>query len=241
MPKPFERWTVLPHGKLTEIDDGVLTVVGDLHMPIGEFPRRMTVVRLDDGRLVVYSAIALDDDEMQALQRMGTPAVLVVPSEIHRLDARAWKRRYPAMMVVAPPNARAKVEEVVPVDATELDLGDPRVRIVAVQGTDARELALTVERAGGTTLVVNDVIWNVAPRRGLRGWIMKVTGMTGPVPRIPTFVARRKIDDRDAFRAQLERWAATPGLRRIVVSHGDVVTHDPANVLRRLSAKLLAA
>jgi len=57
MPKPFESWTVLPHGKLTEIDDGLLTVDGQLPMPVGDFPRRMTVARLRDGRLVVYSAI----------------------------------------------------------------------------------------------------------------------------------------------------------------------------------------
>jgi hypothetical protein len=240
MPKPFEEWTVLPHGALTQIDDGVLTVVGDLHMPVGNFPRRMTVVRLDDGRLVVYSAIALDEDEMQALERFGTPAVLVVPSEIHRLDAHVWKERYPRMIVVAPSGAREKVEEVVRVDATELDLGDPRTRLVTVPGTRARELALMVERTEGATLVVNDVIWNVAPRRGLRGWIMRVTGMTGPRPRIPAFVARKKIENRAAFRAQLERWAATPGLRRIVPSHGAVVTEDPAGVLRDLSAKLAA-
>ena len=33
-----------------------------------ELPRRMTVVRLTDSRLVVFSAIALDDDEMAGLE-----------------------------------------------------------------------------------------------------------------------------------------------------------------------------
>ena len=59
MPKPFTEWTVLPHGKLSRLDDNLLSVTGDLPMPVGNFPRRMTVVRLHDGRLVVYSAIAL--------------------------------------------------------------------------------------------------------------------------------------------------------------------------------------
>src|SRR5260221_11523388 len=136
--KPFRDWTVLPHGKLTQVDDGVLTVVGDLHMPVGDFPRRMTVVRLDDGRLVVYSAIALDEAEMQALERFGTPAFLVVPSPIHRMDAHISKTRYPSMLVVAPAGARAKVEKVVHVDATEVDLGDPSVRLVSVPGTKQR-------------------------------------------------------------------------------------------------------
>ena len=47
----------------------MLTVVGQLSMPVGDFPRRMSVVRLRDGRLVVFSAIALYEDEMKALER----------------------------------------------------------------------------------------------------------------------------------------------------------------------------
>ncbi len=53
MPRPFKEWTVLPHGKLSRLDDNMLTVTGDLHMPIGDFPRRMTVVRLSDARLII--------------------------------------------------------------------------------------------------------------------------------------------------------------------------------------------
>ena len=67
MSRPHEHWTVLPHGKLTEIDAGILTVVGEIHMPLVTLPRRMTVVRLADARLVVWSAIALDETEMATL------------------------------------------------------------------------------------------------------------------------------------------------------------------------------
>ncbi len=102
MPKPFTEWTVLPHGKLSRLDDNLLSVTGDLHMPVGDFPRRMTVVRLHDGRLVVYSAIALDEAEMAALEAFGEPAFLVVPNDIHRMDAKIWKDRYPRARLVAP-------------------------------------------------------------------------------------------------------------------------------------------
>src|SRR5690349_15934209 len=117
MPQVLEKWTVLPHGKLTALDENLLTVVGELKMPVGEFPRRMTVARLRDGRLVVYSAIALDEPEMQALERFGIPTFLVVPSDRHRMDAKIWKERYPKMVVLTPDGARDKVSEVVPVDA----------------------------------------------------------------------------------------------------------------------------
>ncbi len=237
--QPFEKWTVLPHGKLEEIDEGLLTVVGDLPMPAGDFPRRMTVVRLVDGRLVIFSAISLHEDEMQALERYGTPSFLIVPNDIHRMDAKAWKDRYPSLVVVAPPGAREKVAEVVPVDASEIDFGDPRVHYVNVPGTAGHEAALVVERGGDATLIVNDVIWNVEHRRGFRGTLLRLLGFTGEEPKIPKLVKLRAIKDQKAFKAQLERWASL-NLRRIVVSHGEIVTHDPPAVLRELAAKLAA-
>ena len=98
----------LMHGRLSALDDKLLTVVGDLPMPFGDFPRRMTVVRLQDARLVIFSAIALVEPEMRALEAFGTPSFLIVPSDIHRMDARIWKERYPALRVIAPEGARAE-------------------------------------------------------------------------------------------------------------------------------------
>ena len=102
MTKPMKEWTVLPHGKLTQVDEGLLTVVGELKMPLGDFTRRMTVVRLDDDRLVIFSAIALDESEMQQLEVYGDPAFLVVPNDLHRIDAKIWKERYPELVVGKP-------------------------------------------------------------------------------------------------------------------------------------------
>jgi hypothetical protein len=240
MPKPFTEWTVLPHGKLARLDDNLLSVSGELHMPVGDFPRRMTVVRLHDGRLVVYSAIALDEAEMQALEAFGEPSFLVVPNDIHRMDAKIWKDRYPQMRVVAPAGVRKKVEEIVAVEDTAPNFGDPQVQFVTVPGTQQHEAALVVRTWSGTTLVVNDLIWNLDDRPGFGGWLFKVMGFTGREPRIPTIVELRGIKDKDALRGQLERWARIPGLNRIIVSHGKIVTRDAPAVLDRLAESLAA-
>ena len=71
MAAAFQTWTVLPHGPLIEVDDNILTVVGDIKMPGGLLPRRMTLVRLADGRLIVFSAIALDEREMDRVEAFG--------------------------------------------------------------------------------------------------------------------------------------------------------------------------
>ncbi len=135
MSAPFKTWTVLPHGKLTAVSPDILTVVGEIHMPLGEFPRRMTVVRLKDRRLVIFSAIALEEDEMAKLEAFGRPAFLIVPSERHRMDAPAFRDRYPDLIVIAPPGAREKVAQVVHVDDIGADFGDPAVTLMVVPGT----------------------------------------------------------------------------------------------------------
>src|SRR5439155_20621836 len=117
---------------------------------------------------------------------------------------------------------------------------DSRVRYVTVPGTEQLESALVVERPSGTTLIVNDVIWNVAHRSGIGGWLLRKFRFTGDGPRIPPFVVRKSIKDPRAFRRQLELWAGLRDLRRIVVSHGEIVTKNAPGVLRELSARLAA-
>ena len=234
----FKEWTVLPHGKLTRLEDNLVTVVGELPMPLGDFPRRMTVARLQDGRLVIFSAIALDEPEMQELEAWGRPAYLVVPNERHRKDVLIWKTRYPDLIVVAPPGARDNVAEVVPVNETAADFGDPSVVFVVVPGTDQRESALVVRSPGGTTLVANEIIWNVDDRPGFGGWLFHLIGFTGHEPKIPRLVAAKSIQDRPALRAQLERWAEIPDLNRIVVSHGAIISDGARVILRDLASNL---
>ena len=238
MTKPFQQWTVLPHGKLSQIDDNILTVVGEIHMPLTDLPRRMTVVRLNDARLVVFSAVALDEKEMAALEAYGRPAYLIVPNDKHRLDAKIWKDRYPQMQVVAPEGSRAKVEEVVPVDTVTPRFEDPNVQFVAVPGTRGREAALVVRSPSGTTLVLNDVVGNIRDASGFGGWLLHVVGFAGKEAQIPKVVKMAMIDDMNALRIQLLQWAEIESLKCILVSHGSPIDEKPRQTLRDLAASL---
>ena len=55
---------------------------------------------------------------MAALEKLGTPKVMIVPNEGHRSDAPRYKARYPELEVLGPSGARAKIEEVIKLDAT---------------------------------------------------------------------------------------------------------------------------
>jgi hypothetical protein len=235
---PDQHWKVRPHGKLSKIDDGILTVTGPIRMPLGSFPRRMTVVRLADSRLVVWSAIALDAKEMAALEALGRPAFLIVPNDHHRLDARAWKARYPQVQVVAPKGSRAKVEKAVPVDTTAPEFGDPNVEFATVSGTREREAALVVRTPNGTTLVLNDLVGNIRDTSGISGWLLGLAGFAGKSARIPRVVKWNLVKNANALRAQLLQWAEIASLTRILVSHGEPIEANPRQTLRDLAGSL---
>jgi len=237
MAKPSEDWNVRPHGPLTSLGENLFTVVGELHMPLGESRRRMTIARLADGRLVIYSAIALDRDAISRLEALGTPSFLIVPSAVHRLDVAAWKKRYPSLVVVAPPGARDKVAEVVAVDCSEVDFHDPRVELSVVAGTAGQEFSLMVQTETGKTLVVNDLIFNLPVLKGASGMMMKLLGFGPGKPHMPKLVMMKLLRDKRAVRNQLETWADTAELERVLVSHGGPI-EAPKATLRELAQSL---
>jgi hypothetical protein len=228
----------MPHGKLTAVDSNILTVVGEIDMPLMKLPRRMTVVRVADGRLIVFSAIALDDDEMAALEAFGRLTWLIVPNDRHRLDARIWKDRYPAMQVIAPEGSRDAVGETVQVDSVTPDFADPNVQFVTVPGTRGREAALVVGSNQGTTLVLNDVVANIRDAAGFGGWLLRIAGFAGDEAHVPKVVRMAMIKDADALRAQLLEWSDIASLKRVLVSHGAPIEDDPRAVLRQLAIAL---
>ena len=238
MAAQLQEWRVRPHGPITQVDANIFTVVGQVHMPVGDLPRRMTAVRLDDGQLVIFSAIVLDEDEMQKLESLGEPTWLIVPSDHHRLDAKAWKDRYPALRVIAPEGARENVAKAVPVDATTADFGDAGVAFVTVPGTRGHESALEAHGPQGTTLVLNDIVANIRRRSGFGGWMLRVMGFAGEQPHVPLPVKASMVDDKEALQQQLLEWASVNDLKRVLVSHGDPIETDPQGALRELAASL---
>jgi hypothetical protein len=237
MAAAHEEWKVLGHGAIEHLDDNLWRVEGQLeNMPL---LRVMTLVRLADGRLVIHNAIALGQEDMDKIEAWGEPAFLVVPNGYHRLDAPAFKRRYPTLKVVCPRAARDKVSRVVAVDLDYSEFpGDASVRMEHFDGCGEAEGLMIVRSGSGTTVVVNDAIFNMPHQRGLQGFVLRhVTKSTGgpTVSRIARWIV---IKDAPAFRAHLERLADLPDLRRVIVSHHEVIDADVSRTLRRIAATM---
>lgn len=239
MPSILDRRKAEPHAPLIAIADRLLTVEGEIPMPLGRFPRRMTIVGLTGNRTALFSPVALDEPAMQQVEALGEPAFLIIPNGFHRRDSRIFKQRYPRARVLAPPGARTRVEKAVPVDATEDILDDPDCTFLIVSGTGEAESALLVRRPDGMTLVVNDIISHVRHPKGLGAKIMVRLfrfGVHGPA--MAREVEQLLVQDRAALATAMRAWADLPNLRLIIPSHGDIMDSDPSTVLRKMAAKL---
>lgn len=238
-PPANTEWKVLPHGPIEKLADNLWRVEGSLpNMPL---KRVMTVARRRDGRLVVHNAIALEEPAMREIEAWGTPAFLVVPNGWHRLDAPAFKARYPQITVLCPRGARKKVAEVVAVDGTYDDFprDDDSVTLEHVPGVRDVEGVMTVRSSdGATTLVFNDLLFNMPHLPGVQGLVLRYVTASSGGPRIARIARIAMVRDKAAVRGALERLADTPGLARVIVSHHETIAADPARALRAVAATL---
>jgi hypothetical protein len=227
MPKAYEKWTVLPHRPIEKLAPNLWRVEGDL--PGSNGTRVMTIVKLASGGLLVHNAIALEEEQMKEIEAFGKPEILIVPNGFHRLDSKVFKGRYPDVRVLCPAGARKKVAQVVPVDGT-LDDGpsDGVVRMFHLDGAKQHEGVVEVKSPSGTTLVFNDVINNLPKLGGLMGFMLAPTGR----PAVPRIFRMFFVKDKKAFRAGIEKLADTPGLERVIVSHGKMLADKPGDALR---------
>jgi len=226
MPKAYETWTVLPHRPIEKLEPNLWRIEGDL--PRGSGTRVMTLVKLSSGGLLVHNAIALEEDQMKEIEAFGPPEILVVPNGFHRLDAKVFKQRYPGVRVLCPAGARKKVAQVVAVDGTYDDgPNEDGVRLRHLDGAKQHEGIVVVKSPGGTTVVFNDFVNNLPKLGGMMGFMLAPTGR----PSVPRIFRWFFVKDRAKLSAQIEGLAATPDLRRVIVSHGHMLT-NPAEELR---------
>lgn len=232
-PRP---WTVLPHGTLEKLSDRVWTVSGAL--PAMPLERRMTLIKRPDGRVIVHSAMALDDASMREIEAWGEPAELVVPNGWHRLDAHAYTQRYPKIRVFCPREAKARVGELVRVHGSVDELArDEAVEVVAIDGVSTGEVVLAARDERGCALVFNDLLFNHKHAEGAQGLVMRLLGSTGG-PRV-TRVARLAMVSSTALVAKaLVELANRRGLYAAIPGHGDVIASATAQTLATVASAL---
>lgn len=232
-----EPWPVPPHRPIERLSENLWRVEGDV--PGMGLKRVMSIIKRGDGRLVVHNAIALEPAAMAEIDAFGEVGFLIVPNGYHRIDAPRFAQRYPNAKVLCPPGATKSVAKKVRVDGSYESLpSDPNVRYATLAGMGDLEGHVVVKSESGNTVIFNDAVFNMPHRGGFEGMVFKhVTQSTGG-PKITRVARFFLLKDGPAFAAELRRLADTPELRRVIVSHHEMITDAPADTLREVAQTL---
>ncbi|MGC4086619.1 MAG: hypothetical protein QM756_01740 [Polyangiaceae bacterium] len=239
MAKTSDVWKAHAHGPIEKLTESLWRVEAGL--PGMSLRRVMTLARRADGRVVVHSAIALGEAEMKEVEAWGPPSFLLVPNAYHRLDAPAYKKRYPSITVLAPRGSRKKIEEVVAVDGTYEDFPtDSQVELQRLPGVADIEGTMLVRGSDGVSVVLNDAVFNMDSKKDFLGYVITTLLGSAPGPRVSRLAKLMMVKDKRELRSELERLAELPDLARLIVSHEKVANGKAAasEVLRQAATFL---
>jgi len=220
---------IYPYHPLKSLAANLWQVEGSL---ANGLPRNMTVYRLPDGRLLLYSVVAMHDADLGALEKLGRPAIMVMPHDRHQMDAPFYKRRYPDLRILAPDPRHARK---VAIDGDLSELGALGIKAYVLPGTTYHEVVLELPVEGGVAICTTELLGNLSRLPGLMGLLLRLLGPPGGGVGVARVVRWREVSDRKRVQAWLRSLAERPELRMVLVGHGSPVTDDPRGALRRAS------
>lgn len=222
---------IFSHGPLVELAKGVWQITGSLSIPV---PRNMTIVRNERGELVLYSAIALEEAGMTALEALGKPELMVIPHRRHQMDAPFYKARYPALRVLSPEPSRVRG---VTVDAGLDELRASDIDAFVLPGNDHEDVVMDIPFGDGRALCICESLGNVS-LSGPLSLLFRVLGPPGGGFGVARAVRMREIPDRQSLRAWLQVQAKRTDLRALLFGHGAPILHDVPAALERASTQV---
>jgi hypothetical protein len=234
------EWKVAPHGPIEQLEHNLWRVEGDV--PGGKLKRVMAIGKLANGDLVVHNAIALEEALMREIDAWGRVAFIVVPNGYHRLDCARFKGRYPDAKVVCPSAAAKRVGEVAKVDLSYANFAEGSdVTLRHLAGTKENEGIMIVKHGTTSTVVFNDLVFNMPHVGGTIGWILRYVTKSSGSPTISLISRMLVVKDKAAVAKELRDLAALPGLSRLIVSHHQTISNKPAELLEHLASTLAPA
>jgi hypothetical protein len=228
---PTTQHVIYPYDPPRRLADNLWQVRGSLSMGI---PRNMTIYRLGDGRLLLYSVIAMHDEGMRALEALGTPAIMVMPHDRHQMDAPFYKARYPSLRVLAP---EPSVPRRVPVDGGLEELSAFHIHAGLLPGASYHEAVLELPIETGVALCTTELLGNTSSLRGWFAVLMKVFGPPGGGFGVSRAVRFREVVDRKQVRAWLLGLSEREDVKMILLGHGEPITEHASAALRHAATQ----
>ncbi|MGH1370033.1 MAG: DUF4336 domain-containing protein [Maritimibacter sp.] len=195
---------------------------------------RMVVIRLTSGDLWVWSPIPLSEDLAAEIVELGKVRHIVSPNAFHHLSISQWQAAYPDATLFAAPGLTKRRADLSPgfTFGKENPPWENEISTVLFRGNLLFEEAVFFHHASGT-LIFTDILQNT-PKEMNKGWRKRVAlldKMSGDEPQVPRKF-RITFRDKTALKQAISQVQAFP-VSTVVVAHGDPVTKDAPEFLRR--------
>lgn len=180
-----------------------------------------TVVRLDDGSLLLHSPAPAPDAIAKQLHGLGPVRWLVVPNCFHHLGTPAAAAQFPEARVVGPASATKRNKELkLQADIAQLGEQLPELETLPLEGVPFLDETVLFHRPTRTLLGADIVLCPNANDHFSIRFAARLLGFYDQV-RVP-YDVKKKIPDKAAaarcIRAMLDRPA-----ERLIVGHTDVI------------------
>lgn len=180
-----------------------------------------TVVRLDDGSLLLHSPAPADEGVAKQLRALGEVRWLVVPNCFHHLGTPAAAAQFPEAQVIGPASALGRNKALlIQSDIAQLHEPLPEFETLPLEGVPFLDETVLYHRPTQTLLGADIVLCPNAKDHWSMRFAARLLGFYDQV-RVP-YDVKKKIPDRAAaarsLRAMLERPA-----QRLIVGHTDVI------------------
>jgi hypothetical protein len=192
---------------------------------------RTSVIRLDDGRLLVHSPAPPSDGLVKQLADLGQVSWLVVPNCFHHLGTPAAAAAFPDAKVVGPRSAADRNPELrIDVDIREptFTRAVPEFALFPLDGVPFLDETLLYHRPTETLFGADVVLRADESDHWSWRFAARVTGCFQRV-RVPPDV-RKKVVDKEAASRSLRALQALP-VKRLIAGHGVLVDEAPLDQL----------
>ncbi len=226
----------MPAGQLRSVADGLWVVERPFRVVGVWLGTRMTVVRLPDDRLLVYSPVELDADLRAGIDALGQVAYVVAPNKVHHLFVGDYVKAYPEAKLLGAPGLADKRKDL----RFDGELGGAApgewggvLEANLFEGAPLMNEVDLLHKPTGT-LLVTDLAFNVAgsPHWWTRQYL-KMMGAWGGFGQ--SKMVRWCVRDRALARASVDRLLAWD-FDRVIVTHGDVLDAGGKAELARVCA-----
>lgn len=216
------------------VDSGPISAMG-MKLPV-----RMSIIRLNDGSLLLHSPTRYTPQLGRALEELGTIRHLIAPTVAHWMFLKDWQRAYPEVISWGVPRLRDRAQvrkSGIRIDA-DLDHQAPdawndEIEQGIVRGGGFEEAWFLHEPS--RTLLLADLVENLRPAKLTPGTAaaMRATLATHATTGLHVRAALGLGGEsaRESIRTML---VTEP--ERVVFAHGDIFTRDAAEQLRRAFA-----